>query len=57
MCETGKRGRNFGITKRFDGTNQVDSYFLTPVFVDKKNLNQIIIDGGFHTKEEVYINE
>lgn len=58
MCVKLAKGEEIsGITKRFDGTNQVDSYFLTPVFVDKKNLNQIIIDGGFHTKEEVYINE
>lgn len=58
MCVKLAKGEEIsGITKHFDGTNQVDSYFLTPVFVDKKNLNQIIIDGGFHTKEEVYINE
>ena len=58
MCVKLAKGEEIsGITKHFDGTNQVDSYFLTPVFVDKKNLNQIIIDRGFHTKEEVYINE
>ena len=43
-------------TTMSDGTYDVLSYQLSPIFVDQKNMDQVIIEGGFHTKEEVYLN-
>ena len=40
-----------------DGTYDVPSYQFSPVFVDPENIDQVIIEGGFHTKEEVYLNK
>lgn len=39
-----------------DGTYEVPGKILTPVAVTKENMNQVIIDGGFHRKEDVYLN-
>ncbi|MBU5479534.1 substrate-binding domain-containing protein [Eubacterium sp. MSJ-13] len=39
-----------------DGENEVPYYSLKPVMVTKNNIDKIIIDSGFHTKEEVYLN-
>lgn len=39
-----------------DGDNEVPYYSLKPVMVTKNNIDKIIIDSGFHTKEEVYLN-
>lgn len=58
LCVKLAKGESIRETKMVsDGTNPVKAYFLTPVLVNKKNLDDVIIDGGFHTKEEVYINE
>lgn len=40
----------------FDGTQEVPYEKLIPVAVTKENLDQVIIEGGFHLKEEVYLN-
>ena len=37
-----------------NGKKDVPSILLTPVSVTKDNLDKIIIDGGFHTKDEIY---
>lgn len=39
-----------------DGSNQVPYYSLKPIMVTKSNIDKVIIDSGFHTKEEVYLN-
>lgn len=39
-----------------DGKNEVPYYSLKPVMVTKNNIDKVIIDSGFHTKEEVYLN-
>lgn len=39
-----------------DGKNNIPYYALKPVMVTKNNIDKIIIDSGFHTKEEVYLN-
>ena len=39
-----------------DGTYDVPYYTIDPVAVTKDNLDEIIIDSGFHTREEVYLN-
>ncbi|MDD3402822.1 MAG: substrate-binding domain-containing protein [Hespellia sp.] len=39
-----------------DGTYQIPYIRLTPLAVVKENMNATVIDGGFHTKEDVYLN-
>lgn len=39
-----------------DGKSEVPYYSLKPVMVTKNNIDKVIIDSGFHTKEEVYLN-
>lgn len=40
----------------YDGSNEVPAVILNPVAVKKENIDEIIIKGGFHTKEDVYLN-
>lgn len=40
----------------FDGTNYVSYVAIKPFAVTKENMDDVIIDGGFHLKEEVYLN-
>ena len=45
------------ITETFnDGTYDVPTVILNPVAVKKENMDDVIIKGGFHTKEDVYLN-
>lgn len=37
-----------------NGKFDVPAIILTPIQVDKNNLDEVIIDGGFHTREKVY---
>jgi len=39
-----------------DGMNDVPYYGLQPVAVTKANIDEVIIDGGFHLREDVYLN-
>lgn len=39
-----------------DGTYDIPYIVLEPIRVDKKNINEIIINSGFHLKEDVYLN-
>ena len=41
----------------FDGTQDIPYIAIEPVAVTLENLDEVIIDSGFHLKEEVYINE
>lgn len=43
-------------TTIFDGEYEVPYVKLEPIFVDKDNIDEIIIEGGFQTKEDVYLN-
>lgn len=38
----------------YNGACKVPSVLLEPVLVTKENMNQVIIDSGFHTFEEIY---
>jgi len=40
----------------FDGTYDVPYYVIEPVAVTKENLGEVIIDSGFHRREDVYLN-
>ncbi len=39
-----------------DGTHKVPYVTVDPVAVNKDNMDEVIIEGGFHTKEDVYMN-
>ncbi len=38
----------------FDGSKDVPVFWLSPVAVNRGNIDEIVIDSGFHTAEEVY---
>lgn len=40
----------------FDGSYSVPYEKLEPIAVTKENIDEVIIEGGFHLKEEVYLN-
>lgn len=40
----------------FDGVNEIPYEKLTPIAVTKDNIDEVIIEGGFHLKEDVYLN-
>lgn len=40
----------------FDGTYQIPYVKLKPIHVNKENIDQEIIDTGFHIKEDIYLN-
>jgi len=39
-----------------DGTYNVPYIALEPIAVKKDNIGAVIIDSGFHLKEDVYLN-
>lgn len=42
-------------TKKINnGKVDVSAIILTPIQVDKNNIDEVIIEGGFHTREKVY---
>ena len=43
-------------TKISDGTYDVPYVALEPRSVNKDNMDEVIIDSGFHSKEDVYLN-
>lgn len=44
------------VTSIEDGTYQVPYLKLNPIPVNKDNIDDVIINGGFHLKEDVYLN-
>jgi len=50
-------GESLGETEQFfDGTNEIAYIAIEPSAVTKENLDSVIIDSGFHLREEIYIN-
>ena len=39
-----------------DGTSEIPYVKIQPIKVTKDNMDEVIIDGGFHLREEVYLN-
>ena len=39
-----------------DGAYTIPYVAIEPVAVDRDNIDEVIIDGGFHTREDVYLN-
>ena len=51
------KGEDIGVDVLFnDGTYDIPYVAIEPVAVDQYNLDEIIIDSGFHMKEDVYMN-
>lgn len=44
------------IEKVNDGTYDIPSKVLDPIAVTRENIDEVIIDGGFHRRDEVYLN-
>ena len=46
-----------GVTETVnDGTYDIPSKVLDPSAVTRENIDEVIIDGGFHRRDEVYLN-
>ena len=43
-------------TTIFDGKYDVPYEKLSPIMVTRSNIDEVIIDGGFHRREQVYLN-
>ena len=44
------------ITKTIsDGSHEVPYLELKPIAVTKDNIDEVIIEGGFHARDEVYL--
>ena len=39
-----------------DGKYDIPCCFLEPVAVTRENMDEVIIDGGFHSRDDVYLN-
>ncbi len=40
----------------FDGVYDIPYKKLSPIMVTRENIDEVIIDGGFHRREQVYLN-
>ena len=50
-------GKNLGETEMFfDGSQDIPYIAIEPSAVTRENLDAVIIDSGFHLREEVYLN-
>ncbi|MBR4557640.1 MAG: substrate-binding domain-containing protein [Clostridiales bacterium] len=50
-------GKSLGETDTFfDGTQDIPYIAIEPAAVTRENLDAVIIDSGFHLREEVYLN-
>ena len=54
----GKEGSELeGVTEEVnDGTYDIPARVLDPTAVTRENIDEVIIDGGFHRRDEVYLN-
>ena len=55
MAEEGKVPSDVTDTMS-DGSSEVPAKVLEPVAVTRDNIDEVIIDGGFHRRDEVYLN-
>ncbi|MDO5136543.1 MAG: substrate-binding domain-containing protein [Eubacteriales bacterium] len=39
-----------------DGSQKIPFLMLQPISVTSRNMDEIIVDGGYHSREEVYLN-
>lgn len=51
------KGEEIPVTNMFfDGSSDIPYEKLEPIAVTKENIDEVLIEGGFHLKEEVYLN-
>ncbi len=51
------KGEDLGITQTiFDGVTDVPCYYIAPTAVTADNMDEVIIESGFHQREDVYLN-
>ena len=51
------RGESLAVSDTiFDGVYTVPYKKLVPIMVTRDNIDEVIIDGGFHRREQVYLN-
>lgn len=51
------KGNDLSVTGSInDGTYTIPYVAVEPIAVTKENLDEVIIDGGFHSREDVYLN-
>ena len=55
MAEEGKLPSDVTDTMN-DGSYDIPAKVLEPVAVTRDNIDEVIIDGGFHRRDEVYLN-
>ena len=39
-----------------DGTGEIPFFMIQPIAVTKDNMDEIIVDAGVHSEEDVYLN-
>lgn len=52
----GEKTEEMNLVYMSDGTYEVPYVGLEPISVTKENMNEVIINSGFHLKEDVYLN-
>lgn len=56
-CQFAENGELNGVEKTInDGTYDVPCVVLEPIAVNKANMDETVIQSGFHLKEDVYLN-
>ncbi len=56
MLARGEKLTDDSLSSISDGENDVPCIMLTPISVTKDNITEVIINSGFHLKEDVYLN-
>ncbi len=52
-----EEGKLEDVTTMNDGTYEIPYYNVEPVMVSRNNIDQVIIDSGFHMREDVYLKK
>ena len=50
------QGEELGLGTRDNGWGQIPTQLIEPIKVTAENMKEVIIDGGFHLEDEVYLN-
>ena len=46
-----------GVTQMENGSYEIPYLSIPPIMVTKDNIDSVIIDSGFHLREDVYLKE
>lgn len=52
------KGQDLGLDEKTidDGSYDVPCYLMEPEYVSRENMDQVIIEGGVHSRDDVYLN-